>query len=37
MEWLYTVTDSVPEGNEVEVRVKAYDLSGNVMEGMQGM
>ncbi len=33
VEWVYTVTESIVAGHEVEVRVAAYDLAGNVMEG----
>ncbi len=33
VEWMYTVTENIVAGHEVEVRVAAYDLAGNVMEG----
>ncbi len=33
VEWVYAVTESIVAGHEVEVRVAAYDLAGNVMEG----
>lgn len=32
VEWVYTVTTTITAGHEVEVRVSAYDLAGNVME-----
>lgn len=37
VEWMYTVTTSITAGHEVEVRVAAYDLAGNVMEGTKAM
>ncbi len=37
VEWLFTVTESVTAGHEVQVRVAAYDLAGNVMEGTKAM
>jgi len=37
VEWMYTVTENIVAGHEVEVRVAAYDLAGNVMEGTKAM
>ena len=37
VEWMYTVTTTIVAGHEVEVRVAAYDLAGNVMEGTKAM
>lgn len=37
VEWMYTVTTTITAGHEVEVRVLAYDLAGNVMEGTKAM
>lgn len=35
VEWVYTSINSLTEGHEVEVRVTAYDLSGNKIEASQ--
>ena len=35
VEWVYTTINSLAEGHEVEVRVTAYDLSGNKIEASQ--
>jgi hypothetical protein len=35
VEWLYTCTATAQTGHELQVSIKAYDLSGNVMEAGQ--